>query len=338
MNIAVIGAGFAGLACARVLSEAGHQVILFEKSRGVSGRAPTRWFDRQASTPVGVDHGTQYFSAESVNFRDLVLQAQKAGAVAPWMGRVVDLSYGELIEHPSEAARWVGSPGMNSFGAYLANGLDVRKQSKVIAITKESGSWSLTLEGAAGQHEQTVGSFDWLVCAMPAEQSAMLFKDVDAGLHSLASKVHSNVTWTVMISLPERVSVDFDGAFVYDSPIGWICRDSSKPGRAAGERWVIQATAAWSKAHANDPTESIQESLMDVFRNVTGCQVEPDLIQAHRWLYSIPQNPLKSGPYLSSSSQLAACGDWLSEGSVEAAYLSGYELGQSLTAQLAQIA
>lgn len=138
MNIAVIGAGFAGLSCAKVLANHGHTVSVFEKSRGVGGRAPTRWFDREASVPVGVDHGTQYFSAQSIQFREAVLQAQKVGAVAPWMGRVVDLSYGEVTEHSGESARWVGQPGMNAFGSHLAIGLDIRKQSKVVGLSKDN--------------------------------------------------------------------------------------------------------------------------------------------------------------------------------------------------------
>ena len=37
-----IGAGMAGIACARTLVQAGHQVTVFEKSRGVGGRMATR--------------------------------------------------------------------------------------------------------------------------------------------------------------------------------------------------------------------------------------------------------------------------------------------------------
>ncbi|WP_269139402.1 FAD-dependent oxidoreductase [Burkholderia vietnamiensis] len=41
-HIAIVGAGIAGLACARVLSDAGHHVTVYEKSRGVGGRMSTR--------------------------------------------------------------------------------------------------------------------------------------------------------------------------------------------------------------------------------------------------------------------------------------------------------
>ena len=41
-RIAVVGAGIAGAACAASLQQAGVQVTLFDKSRGVGGRMSTR--------------------------------------------------------------------------------------------------------------------------------------------------------------------------------------------------------------------------------------------------------------------------------------------------------
>ena len=41
-RVAVIGAGMAGATCARLLADAGLDVTLFDKSRGVGGRMSTR--------------------------------------------------------------------------------------------------------------------------------------------------------------------------------------------------------------------------------------------------------------------------------------------------------
>ena len=40
-HIAIIGVGMAGVTCARTLRQAGHNVTLFEKSRGLGGRMST---------------------------------------------------------------------------------------------------------------------------------------------------------------------------------------------------------------------------------------------------------------------------------------------------------
>ncbi len=61
--IAVIGAGIAGLACARTLAQAGHRVAVFEKSWRPGGRMATR-----ASPFGGFDHGAQYFTVRDARF------------------------------------------------------------------------------------------------------------------------------------------------------------------------------------------------------------------------------------------------------------------------------
>jgi renalase len=57
-DIAIIGAGIAGLACAQRLQDGGCSVTLFDKGRGAGGRMATR----RVTTPFGeiaFDHGAQ---------------------------------------------------------------------------------------------------------------------------------------------------------------------------------------------------------------------------------------------------------------------------------------
>ncbi|MEH2425805.1 MAG: FAD-dependent oxidoreductase [Nostoc sp.] len=54
-DIAVIGAGIAGLVCAQQLSLAGYSVLVVEKSRSLGGRLATR---RLHGTCLGGSHGT----------------------------------------------------------------------------------------------------------------------------------------------------------------------------------------------------------------------------------------------------------------------------------------
>ncbi len=57
-DIAIIGAGMAGLICAQRLTEAGYSVLVVEKSRGLGGRLATR---RLYGT--WADHGGLLFEA-----------------------------------------------------------------------------------------------------------------------------------------------------------------------------------------------------------------------------------------------------------------------------------
>jgi len=62
-HFAIIGAGMAGITCARTLVQAGHQVTVFDKSRGLGGRMATR-----SSAFGSFDHGVQYFTARDPRF------------------------------------------------------------------------------------------------------------------------------------------------------------------------------------------------------------------------------------------------------------------------------
>ena len=76
-RVAVIGAGIAGLACARTLAQAGCEVTVFEKSRGFGGRMACR------QTPFGThDHGAQYFTVRDKRF-DAALGIAP-GLCTPW--------------------------------------------------------------------------------------------------------------------------------------------------------------------------------------------------------------------------------------------------------------
>ncbi|HEX4856621.1 MAG TPA: FAD-dependent oxidoreductase, partial [Limnobacter sp.] len=289
-----------------------------------------RWIDRDVNPPLGFDHGTQYFQASTPAFVDLIGQARESGAVAPWHGLVVNLAYGVATPHPASTNRWVGTPGMASLGRFMAQDLDVRLQCRVASVGRSQGLYQLTLHQADGSVRVESG-FHAVACAIPAEQVVPLFLEICPELATMASGVKSSVTWSVMLTPRESVKVNYDGAFVADSPLGWICRDSSKPGRASGERWVLQATADWSRLHQEYSPAEASKLLLDVFSNVTGQLLEdPISLTAHRWLYSLPVNPVGIQCYFNQRDLLGACGDWLTGARVEDAFSSGHALGHQL--------
>ncbi|WP_396431657.1 FAD-dependent oxidoreductase, partial [Limnohabitans sp.] len=76
-HIAIIGVGLAGVTSARTLRQAGHNVTLFEKSRGLGGRMSTR-----ASAFGSFDHGAQYFTVRDPRFELAIGTAP--GVCKPW--------------------------------------------------------------------------------------------------------------------------------------------------------------------------------------------------------------------------------------------------------------
>eukprot|EP00051_Salpingoeca_urceolata_P014967 m.191312 g.191312 ORF g.191312 m.191312 type:complete len:289 (-) comp18246_c6_seq1:473-1339(-) len=137
--------------------------------------------------------------------------------------------------------------------------------------------------------------------------------------------------------------------------LGKAVRESAKPGRAGGDRWVLHGTAAWSKATLESSKEAAATALVEAFHaelrqlgTVHDNPIpEPDHCVAHRWRYSqivAPASCSSSGSSRGDSfgidhgNRLATCGDWHLGGpdGVEAAWLSGHHLGVSLAATLAK--
>ncbi|MGH8807747.1 MAG: FAD-dependent oxidoreductase, partial [Noviherbaspirillum sp.] len=118
MHIAIIGAGIAGLTCARHLLAQGHDVIVYEKGESVGGRTSTRQTELG-----GFDHGAQYFTVTSERFAHEVGTWRKAGRVMPWGGRLVTLDHGVATPagRKSENARQrlVAVPGMDALAQHL---------------------------------------------------------------------------------------------------------------------------------------------------------------------------------------------------------------------------
>ena len=116
-----------------------------------------------------------------------------------------------------------------------------------------------------------------------------------------------------------------DGAFVSNSPISWIARDSSKPGRGPGEDcWVVHASPEFSVENIEvDPAEVIQVLKAEFFRITKSLPQKPLHAVAHRWRYANASQHLTSECLFDAEQGIAVCGDWCKGNRVEAAFLSG---------------
>jgi hypothetical protein len=143
-------------------------------------------------------------------------------------------------------------------------------------------------------------------------------------LSERASSVAVAGCWALLAQFSAPVDVDFDGAFVQDSALSWIARNSSKPGRdPTVETWIMHASADWSAAHLEADPETVREHLMQSFHQATGTAISPAYAIVHRWRYALPVEPLPEPCLFDADRMIGACGDWCAGPRVEGAFLSG---------------
>ncbi|GMT96531.1 hypothetical protein KH5H1_06500 [Corallococcus caeni] len=318
-RVAVIGAGMSGLALARVLTGAGFGVRVLDKGRGPGGRLSTR----RSADGGTFDHGAQYFTARDPLFRTLVEAWVAEGVVAEWHGRIGTLTRG-AVSPAKESERYVGVPGMNAVAKALADGLDVRFGVRVERVERDGRAWRLTSETG-----EDLGLADVVVAAVPAPQAVPLLAGAPA-LAAQAGTARLSPCWAVMARFEETVAVELDGAFVEDSPLSWVARDTSKPGRAQGERWVLHGSAEYSAAHLEETAEEIAPKLVEAFGKALGRDVRAVEAVAHRWRFAMPSPPLETPALFDPALGLGACGDWCAGPRVEGAFLSGVALARRI--------
>ena len=162
----IIGAGIAGLTLGLRLVEAGHDVVVLDKGRGVGGRTSTR-----RTETASFDHGAQYFTVRDPRFREFLEAHLPADCWARWDGRFGVLQEGQIVPETRLEARFVGVPGMTAIARELASKLDCEVRSKVVAIAGQPGEWTLI-----DADEVETGPLDWVISTAPPAQTAALFQ------------------------------------------------------------------------------------------------------------------------------------------------------------------
>jgi photolyase PhrII len=314
LEVAVVGAGVSGLSCARVLADHGHRVRVFDKSRGPGGRMSTRRADEWR-----FDHGAQYFTARDPRFARIVRSWRDDGLVARWTGIIAVLDRGEIELKDDPTDRWVAVPGMNAVCRHLADDLAVRYEHRIVDLERDDDLW--WLHSADGERS---GPFDAVVVSAPAPQTAALLADAAPVLTERAGSAEMAPCWAVMAGFDDPLGLGFDGGFVHNSPLSWVSRNDSKPGRPSGESWVLHGSPEWSREHLELDTEIAAHRLADAFRDAVGRDLpQPDHLVAHRWRFALPAEPLPEPCLFDRELAIAACGDWAGGPRVEGAYLSG---------------
>ncbi len=332
-DVVVVGAGVAGLTCARALAAGGRHPVVLERARGVGGRCATR---RVAGQPI--DFGVVFLHGRDPAF----LAAVRAVPGVLREGWPAEIHGTGRPCQPDAFApgvqRLAPVEGVSAFPRTLARGLDVRTGAQVVGLEESGASVALHLDGG-----ERVSAAEVVLALAPEQVVALLAtigspsRDVRAAT-ALLEMVPSHPCLTLLatyapdaprpawhVSLPERSSV-----------VQLLSHESSKrPGSALA--LVIQAHAAWSRAHLDD--RGWPEALLREAAAVHGAWIaQPVTLDPHRWCFARADReaelaaPLRLA--LPGGARLGVTGDRFAPGGgVEAAWLAGRALADRILSE-----
>lgn len=314
----VIGAGIAGLMAARLLQEQGIGVTILDKGRGVGGRMATRRIGKAV-----FDHGAQFFTARDPGFQTLISLWRTAGVAAEWC-RGFATQEGSIQEdgHP----RYRGAPGMTAVPKYLARGLQVFLEHRVVSIEAQGTQWTVRTDNG------TICTADALLLTAPVPQSVAMLNAGGTTLLPNARADLEKICYDPCIALmvqPEESCLPAPGGMqLSGEPISWI-GDNHQKGISPCPAVTIHAGPEFSRTH----WASEESALVPVLLSMASSWLSEPItdIQVHRWRYAKP-TVLHPDACLSFSYPLplAFAGDAFGAPRVEGAALSGLAAAQAL--------
>jgi hypothetical protein len=320
-KVAVIGAGLAGLSCARVLRRAGCFVEVFEQDKNIAGRVATT-----RAGLVSFDAGAQYLTARSAPFRAYIDELVAGGYASRWTPKSTAGEKQGVQLHPW----YVGTPGMSAIVRPLTESVRIHTSRRVHTVSQTDKGWVLVFDD-----ETNAGPFSAVAVAVPAPAAQLLLGRVEGIVEALA-RVRISPCWAVMACFEAQVLPDQDVYSDMSEVIRWIARNSSKPGRSGkGETIVIHASPGWTRDAEDADPEAVGEELWKEAANVLGlAPAQPALMMAHLWRYGLVDQHLGESFVYSTHYRVGAAGDWCLGRLAEHAFESGQALGRAIVNSL----
>lgn len=343
-DVVVIGAGLAGITCAKHLQEQGQRVVLLEKSRGVGGRIATRRLQGSIA-----DHGAKYLEKQGSYSSELVEQLLAQEIIRPWIPASYELmNIDQSLDktaNPSPCwqllsppARYVAPLGMSAIAKNLARDLEIRFNHRVEKIIPTDQGWSICFDNLDPHLATPISPLETkaLVLAIPAPQALALLSPLGSldqnpldpiYLAQLAGAEYEACI-TVMAGYAPELEQTLEmskpawqiATFPQDPILAWVGIDSTKRGQPPQPLVVLHSTPTFAAQHLeNTDLNSLGLELLD--RSSTHLLPElnsPLWFQVHRWRYAQPQTFLPVSCFPAPTVfPLVCCGDWCQDNSLD---------------------
>ena len=319
-DFCVVGSGIAGATVANILSKK-YSVEIFDKARGPGGRASNRRYKDSSS----FDHGLQYLSPKSNNFKKFILDLKKKSVLKEWLGNHLDFTF----KKKKKFTKYIGSTGNNDVCKHLIKNIKFNFLSEVTNIKFNSNYWIITLNNRDKVYFKNL----ILTCPFP-QLKKLSYKYLNKKILNVNPQMVANIT--VMAAYKNYKEISISTIRFNDPIIAWASQENTK-GRFKSNQslWTIQCTEKFSTKFINlykKNKKKYEQIILRKFEELIGYQVKNIVFQnIHGWKFAYKKtgtNSLQSlwlGKY-----HLGVCGDWLCGNKAEHAWLSAKNLSSQI--------
>jgi renalase len=309
MRVAVIGAGLSGLAAAARLTETGHQVRVFEKSRGLGGRLATR---RTSAGPV--DHGCPAVDiGGSPDLAARLAQVAPDGTPAPAPGAPCRDGAFPL----GRPLRW--ESGVTAPAKRLADGLDVVLGTRIAALRCAGDGLEL-----GDEQGNPRGHVDAVIVSAPAPQAADLLAHGPADEARIAAlrAVIYRPALVVVLAYPDRADIGSWLTHPADGPAIRVVVGG--PPDEDGDATVVVTLDPVVSARLLDlGTDAKIADLAAEAAAGAGVAGNPSWTQVKRWRFAVTGGGTPNADLNPPGARILLCGDAVSGPGLGAVYESG---------------
>ncbi|MBD1170320.1 NAD(P)-binding protein [Pelagibacterales bacterium SAG-MED02] len=315
-SFCVIGSGISGATIANLLNKK-HTVDLYDKARGLGGRSSFKRLDNQR----GFDHGTQYFSPKTTEFKRFTKKLIEKKILKIWGGNHKFLS--DKKKENKKHLKVIGRKGNNDISKYLLKNVKCYFQSELKKINFQNRKWNLTFNNGE------IRNYEYLILTCPFPQLKKLSKKYIKNSF-IREKIKMDANITILIEI-KKTNLGYSSFLFNDRILGWAGYENSKKRfKSKSDLWTLQSTFNWANKKINQNKvlkKTNAKILIDKFFKLTGIKRTKILFSLnHGWKYSSNSKPLKLKSYWNSRLNLGVCADWFNGPRLESGWISANDL------------
>ena len=312
----VIGSGISGATIANLLSKK-NSVHIYDKARGPGGRSSFKRLKKSK----GFDHGAQYISPKTIQFKKFIEKLCKKKILKKWGGKHIYLN--KIKKEKKNHVKVIGRKGNNDIIKYLIKNIFCNFQHEVQKIEFTNNKWKLDFQNSKTKY------YDKLILTCPFPQLRKLSKKFIKESF-IKEKIKMDANITVMIEI-NKTNKNVSSYLFNDKILGWAAKENSKKRfNSTNDLWTLQSTNLCAKKKINKNRENKEKNskiLIDQFFKLSGIQKTKILSSLnHGWKYSSNSRPLKVKSYWNAKLNLGVCADWFVGPRVEAGWISANDL------------